>query len=120
MAPWKQEKDAASLSKINNHNTNSNDNMEYRTRAEAESQPDTALVVVSFWLLTILLYCGQFALVVVVFAMLLFYLSSMKVCVQVNRGGVAFALGAPAPPQAHRHFRRHSRAHMLADGPAGE
>jgi hypothetical protein len=62
MAPWKHEKDAASLSKINNHNTNSNDNMKYRTRAEAESQPDFPtdffLVVVSFWLLIILLYCA--------------------------------------------------------------
>ena len=78
---------------------------------------------IGFWLLIILLFFQQFALAVVVFTVLIFWLSSGKVFVHMSHGNTSVLLALDtSQTQASFDIRtlRQPRSLMLADGPAGE
>ena len=77
---------------------------------------------VAFLVLVILLFFQQFALAVVAFTVLIFWLSSGKAFVHMSHGDTSVVL-ALKTSQTHTSFDIHTLRHapgMLADGPAGE
>jgi len=128
--------------------TNTVDNMEHRTRSNDQSAtaaaarnrthtPETKSEIsdgaaVGVWVLVILLFFQQFALAVVAFTVLIFWLSSGKAFVHMSHGDTSVVL-ALATSQTQTSFDIHTLRQprslmladghaslMLADGPAGE
>ena len=118
--------------------TNTVDNMEHRTRSNDQSAIAAAVrnrtrapeaksemsdeAAIGFWLLIILLFFQQFALAVVAFTVLIFWLSSGKVFVHMSHGNTSVLLALDtSQTQASFDIRtlRQPRSLMLADGHAG-